>query len=76
MVLLKNDHYKKKQNIGHVYITESVSRTVEKLRKTIFRYKMINFLLMQVNFSGNIDFSYTEKLSIHYREMIKKQHCC
>ena len=36
---------------------------VEKLRKTIFCYKMINFSLKELNFSGNMYFSYTERLA-------------
>ena len=36
--------------------------TFEKLRKTIFCYKMINFLLRELKFSGNMYFSYLERL--------------
>ena len=35
--------------------------TLEKLRKTIFCYKMINLLLRELKFSVNMYFSYTER---------------
>ena len=38
--------------------------TLEKLRKTIFCYKMINFLQGGLKLSGNMYFSYTERLAL------------
>ena len=37
--------------------------TLENLGKTIFCYKMINFSLRELKFSGNIYFSYLERLA-------------
>ena len=48
---------------GHVHKYEAVLWTLEKLRKAIFCYKMIKFLLVEVKFPGNIYFSYTERLA-------------
>ena len=47
---------------GHVHKYEVVLWTLEKLRKIIFCYKMINFSLKELKFSGNMYFSYTERL--------------
>ena len=52
-----------KNNDGHVHIYEAVLWTLEKLRKTTFCYKMINFSQQELKFSGNMHFSYTERLS-------------
>ena len=49
--------------IGHVHKYEAVLWTLEKLRKTIFYYKMINFSLRELNFSGNMYFHYFERLA-------------
>ena len=49
--------------IGHVSKYETVLWTMEKLSKTIFCYKMINFSLREVKFSENMYFSYTERLA-------------
>ena len=48
---------------GHVHKYEAVLWTLEKLRKTIFCYKMINFSLRESKFSANIYFSYLERLA-------------
>ena len=48
---------------GHVHKYEAVLWTLEKLRKTIFCYKMINFSLRESTFSGNMYFSYLERLT-------------
>ena len=37
--------------------------TLENLGKIIFYYKMINFSLRELKFSGNIYFSYLERLA-------------
>ena len=49
--------------IGHVHKYEAVLWTLEKLGKTIFCYKMINFSLRELKYSGNIYFSYLERLA-------------
>ena len=49
---------------GHVHKYEAVLWTLEKLRKTIFCYKMINFSLRESKFSGNMYFSYLERLAL------------
>ena len=49
--------------IGHVCKYEAVLRTMEKLSKTIFSYKMIKNFLREVKFSENMYFSYTERLA-------------
>ena len=54
---------KHKNALGHVHKYESVLWTLEKLRKTIFCYKMINFSLRESKFSGNMYFSYLERLA-------------
>ena len=46
---------------AHVHKYEAVLWTSEKLRKTIFCYKMINFSLRELTFSGNMYFSYLER---------------
>ena len=38
--------------------------TLEKLRKTIFCYKMIHFSLRELKFSGNMYFIYNEGLAL------------
>ena len=48
---------------GHVHKYDAVLWTLEKLRKTIFCYKMINFSLRELKFSGNMYFSYTERFA-------------
>ena len=48
---------------GHVHKYEAVLWTLEKLRKTIFCYKMINFSLRELKSSGNMYFSYTKRLA-------------
>ena len=48
---------------GHDHKYEAVLWTLEKSRKTIFCYKMINFSLRELKFSGNMYFSYTERLA-------------
>ena len=70
--------------LGHVHKYEAVLWTLENLRKTIFCYKMINFSLRELKFSGNMYFSYPGRLaSLHqqklkkafcYKEMIRKSH--
>ena len=47
---------------GHVHKCEAVLWTSKKFKKTIFCYKMINFLLRELRFSGNMYFSYLEKV--------------
>ena len=47
----------------YVHKYEPVLWTSEKLRKTIFCYKMINFSLRELKFSGKIYFSYLERLA-------------
>ena len=42
---------------------EAVLWILEKLRKTAFCYKMINWSLRALKFSGNMYFSYTERLA-------------
>ena len=37
---------------------------MEKLRKTIFCYEMINFSLRKLKFLGNMYFSYLERLAL------------
>ena len=68
----------------YVYKYEAVLWTLENLRKTIFWYKMIPFSLRELKFSGNMYFSYTERLALAKVEMkkyfchtktIRKQHC-
>ena len=49
---------------GHVYKYEAVLWSLEKLRKTIFCYKMIHFSLRKLRFSGNMYFSYLERLAL------------
>ena len=49
---------------GHFHKYEAVLRTLEKLRKTIFCYKMINFCTKGVKYSGNMCFSYLERLAL------------
>ena len=65
--------------LGHVHKYEAVLWTLENLRKTIFCYKMINFSIRESNISGNVYFSYLERLalakSFRYKEMIRKSHC-
>ena len=41
---------------GHVHKYKAVLWTLEKTRKTIFCYKMINFSLRELKFSGNMYF--------------------
>ena len=53
----------KKVVVGHVYKYEVVLWTLEKLRKIIFCYKMINFSLRELKFSGNMYFSYNERIA-------------
>ena len=48
---------------GHIHKYEAVLWTLEKLRKALFCYKMINFSLSELKFSGNMYFSYTERLT-------------
>ena len=50
--------------LGHVHKYEAVLRTLENLRKTIFCYEMINFSIRESNFSGNVYFSYLERLAL------------
>ena len=50
--------------LGHVHKYEAVLWTLENLRKTIFCYKMINFSIRESNFSGNMYFSYLERLAL------------
>ena len=45
----------------YVHKYEPVLWTSEKLRKTIFCYKMINFSLRELKFSGNLYFSFIER---------------
>ena len=54
------------QNViwGHVHKYETVLWTLEKLRKRIFCYKVINFSLSELKFSGNMYFSYPERLAL------------
>ena len=52
-----------KNKDGHVHNYEAVLWTLEKLRKTTFCYKMINFSQRELKFSGNMHFSYTERLA-------------
>ena len=47
----------------HVHKYEAVLWVLEKLRKTIFCYKMINFSLRELKSSGNMFFSYTKRLA-------------
>ena len=49
--------------IGHVHKYQAVLWTLEKLRKTIFYYKMINFSPRESKFSGSKYFSFTERLA-------------
>ena len=49
---------------GHIHKYVAVLSTLEKLRKTIFCYKMINFSLRELKFSGNMYFSYLERLPL------------
>ena len=49
--------------IGHVHKYEAVLQTLEKLRKTVFCYKMINFSLRECEFFLKKYFSYTERLT-------------
>ena len=46
---------------GHIHKYVAVLWTLEKLRKTIFCYKMINFSLRELKFSGNLYFSFIER---------------
>ena len=52
-----------KNVFGHVHKYEAVLWISEKLRKTIFCYKMINFSLRDLKFLGKMYFSYTERLA-------------
>ena len=56
-----NKHLENLLRFGHVHKYEAVLWTLEKLRKTIFCYKMINTLLRELKFSVNMYFSYTER---------------
>ena len=47
---------------------------IKKLRKTIFRYKMINFSLRQLKFSGNMYFSSLERLASAKVEKVLSLH--
>ena len=49
--------------VGHLHKYEAVLWMLQKLRKTIFCCKMINFSLRELKFSGNMYFSYTERLA-------------
>ena len=44
--------------------------TLEKMRKTIFCYKMINFSLREWKFSGNLYSSYLERLALEKVEKV------
>ena len=48
---------------GHVHKCGAVLWTLEKLRKTVFCYKMINFSLRKLKFRGDMFFSYLERLA-------------
>ena len=48
----------------HVHKYEAVFWTLEKLRKTNCCYKMINFSLRELKFSGNMYFSYIERIAL------------
>ena len=67
--MMKSKQIKQKESllksliIGHVHEYEAVFWILGKLRKTIFCYKMINFSLRDLKFSGNIYFSYTGRLA-------------
>ena len=52
-----------KHKTGHIHKYEAVLWTLEKLRKTCFCHKMINFFLGELTFSGNMYFSYTKRLA-------------
>ena len=44
----------------HAHKYETLLWTLGKLRKTVFRYKIINFSLSELKFSGSMYFSYPE----------------
>ena len=56
---------------GHVHKYEAMLWTLKKWRKTIFYYKMIHFSLRELKYSGNMYFSYTERLA---SAKVKKVH--
>ena len=69
-------------NNGHVHKYEAVLWTQEKFR-IFFCYKIINFSLRKLKFSGNMYFSYTERLTstkvvekktLCYREMMRESN--
>ena len=70
-------------NNGHVHkYDEAVLWTQEKLR-IFFCYEIINFSLRKLKFSGNMYFSYTERLTstkvvekktLCYREMMRESN--
>ena len=58
---------------GQVHKYEAVLGTLEKLRKTICCYKIINFSVRDLKFSGNTYFSYSERLALTKAEKAEKE---
>ena len=50
--------------LGHVHKYEAVLWTLEKLRKTISCYNMINFSLRELKLSGKKYFRYLERFAL------------
>ena len=51
------------QNDRYVEKYEAVLWTLEKMRETILSYKMMNFSLRELTFSGNMYFKYLESVA-------------
>ena len=59
--LPKGDFYVPRKRHVHKYKTVV---DIGKIEKTIFYYKLIKFLLKKLKFSGNMHFSYSERLAL------------